>query len=604
MAIALRFVPQHHHSPQFVFHNPSVDIQLEPFFSDYDSTYYLFLPSCASQGKLSIMTEGVKLAVGEKIYNQGEPISQLNDGQQCLLHIDTKSAFGDYRFSIVKSEGVPMMDIQINENTLKRILQDQTYEGYAIMRLYSPEGQVLFDGKENPIRLKGRGNSTWWEPKKPFLLTFDQPDSLLGMSKGQKWVLLANAMDASHLRNKVVLDFASTLDMAWNPDSRYVELYLNGRYNGLYLITEKIELTDSRLNLAQHPQYLLLNDIKETIDKSNKPSFPSTGDQWVGLVGCVAEGDVQLDSLEANISRLKMMLNQGENVDEEALSKVLDLQSWANKYLTDELFLNGDVWRRSNFFYCTGTAPFKFYGGPVWDYDLAMSPGTEEIFAMAEELAPIRTMYGCPTFRHQVDSIYVHLGRPYLMWLRERGLDSLAQTIATAARADAIRWHQKVSSTSPYTEDMGGFLSQIDSLKSFCTRRTSTLDAFLLGEKPLQFMAYESLDPGLKGFFSTVIYRPDYRLADYLHQQPDSSLRTLLWIDSVTGQYYTVDSVPPPDCRLYSVYDANSDSGTTKVPTGGRAKLSKWLFPIIFTALFAMLFFLVGLREVKRWYNR
>ena len=107
-----------------------------------------------------------------------------------------------------------------------------------------------------------------------------------------------------------------------------------------------------------------------------------------------------------------------------------------------------------------GYAPYKFYSGPVWDYDLAMASTHEEILAESDHLMPIYTMCQSKAFQRVSDSIYYHYGRPYAVWLLDHGLDSLAQTIEQSAKANAIRWqHDDVLQTSSS--------STVDTLKLF-----------------------------------------------------------------------------------------------------------------------------------------
>ena len=570
----------------------SNELELETFYSDADSTHYLFLPSCADLNQIRFKTDNVQLTLCGKSCRNGDRISRLALEKVYPIVIDSRSASVSTRLCVVQSDIIPMMDVRINENYLKRIYQDQTYKGHATMSLYSCDGLTLYEGSSTPVLLKGRGNSTWWEDKKPFLLILDKPDTLLGMARGQKWVLLANSMDPSHLRNKIVLDYAVTSNLLWNPDSRYVDLYINGLYNGLYHKTEKIELSDTRLNPQLFPQYLLLNDIEGTITKSGSPSYPLFGDQRVGLVDCYPGEPVSIDALVPDLNRLKTFLNGG-NISDSLLSDIIDIPSWACKYVVDEMFLNGDVWRRSNFFYCFGTPPFKFYGGPVWDYDRAMTSFDEEIFSASEKMPPLHTLWRHPAFRQFADSLYEESARPYILRLINGGIDSLACSVAPSVHADSVRWNPQVSTDS----DQSNAPNPVASIKQFFIKRLPLLDKLLLGTDSMQYITYESPSPGLRGFYTTLLYHRGIKLSDYFSVPPSD---TTLWIDSATGRFYTIDSIPYPGCCLDIVTPAE-DQATPVVSR--TAIMFKWLLPIVFIALFAFLFLLMGVREVRQSRN-
>lgn len=570
----------------FAFNTPSKVVEIETIYSDNDSTYYLFLPSCAKLDQIIFKTNDTRLILSGKSYCSGDCIPRLTLGNSYSMKVYQQSDSMFSRLCLLQAQNVPMMDISINENYIERIYQDKSYRGYAKMSLYSHDGKLLYDGSSNHVIIKGRGNSTWWEDKKPFLITLEKPDTLLGMSYGTKWVLLANAMDPSNLRNKIALDFASSLDMQWNPDSRYVDLYINGQYNGLYLLTEKIELSDTRLDLEQQPQYLLLNDVDETIINSGKPSYPSWGDQRIGLMDYRGASTESLGLLESDLKRFISVFD-GSDIDDSALANIIDIQSWASKYVTDEVFLNGDVWRRSNYFYCTGTPPFIYYSGPIWDYDLSMTSCEEELFAKSPNVHSVYTLWGHPSFKQQSMSIYEKIARPYLQWLIDRGIDSLSKSIAAAAYSDSVRWNL---STSLNASD-GDSLSSVETLKLFFNKRLPLLDKLFLSTDTMQFVTIESSNPDLKGFYSSLLYHPGFTLAEYFSGSHHDSCQ---WIDSATGRIVTIDSVLSPNCVLHII-----PQKTDTVPSNS-SKLFKWLFPILLTAFFSLLFLLLIVRETMQ----
>ena len=99
------------------------------------------------------------------------------------------------------------------------------------------------------MTIKGRGNSTWFSNKRPYSLKLSAESDLLGMGQASKWVLLANSQDPTNLNNKLVMDLASRVSSQWAPECQWVDLYLNGQYNGLYLLTEKVESHSNRLSI-------------------------------------------------------------------------------------------------------------------------------------------------------------------------------------------------------------------------------------------------------------------------------------------------------------------------------------------------------------------
>ena len=69
------------------------------------------------------------------------------------------------------------------------------------------------------------------------------------MGKSRTWLLISNYRDWTNMRNKLVYELAKYVGMPYTPDSVYVSLYINHQYRGLYLLTEKLQVADNRIEL-------------------------------------------------------------------------------------------------------------------------------------------------------------------------------------------------------------------------------------------------------------------------------------------------------------------------------------------------------------------
>lgn len=118
-----------------------------------------------------------------------------------------------------------------------------------------------------PCKVKARGNYTLDYPKKPLRLKFDKKLNLLGMNGGNKyksWVLLADYKDSSMLRNVTSFYFGKTIlgsDGYYSADYRNVEVYLNGQYWGVYLLTEQQQTGTDRVDIAEPEENYTGTDI-------------------------------------------------------------------------------------------------------------------------------------------------------------------------------------------------------------------------------------------------------------------------------------------------------------------------------------------------------
>lgn len=136
------------------------------------------------------------------------------------------------------------------------------------LAMISADGEYVYDGKLSQI--KGRGNTSWNEPKRPYQIKLDKKTDLLqsGLkdNKAKTWVLIADAMDASSSRNTIAYSLAKLLGVKSAVDFCHVDLYYDGEYRGSYLLCEKVQVNKGRVDIA---------DLEEANEELN-PSISST----------------------------------------------------------------------------------------------------------------------------------------------------------------------------------------------------------------------------------------------------------------------------------------------------------------------------------------
>lgn len=121
----------------------------------------------------------------------------------------------------------------------------------------------LVDGYEIVMsakgRAKGRGNATWGYDKKPYKIKFDEKQSLFGLTANKDWVLLAEYCDKSLMRTAYMCELAQTVGLPYPIHYHHVQLYLNGKYHGMYVLTDQVEKKKGRVNI-EDDGFLFEND--------------------------------------------------------------------------------------------------------------------------------------------------------------------------------------------------------------------------------------------------------------------------------------------------------------------------------------------------------
>ena len=233
------------------------------------------------------------------------------------------------------------------------------------------------DGRDISVesfRIRGRGNATWKMEKKSYRLKFDDNICLMsessgGDTKNKDWTLLANHCDKSLIRNHVAQSLGRELDgIEWAPYTELVEVYLNGEYRGVYMLSEQVEVGDQRVDIedgeADDIGFLFeLDGYAE--GEYNVDFFTVQGTKYT------VKSDVKdADQVIAMKVHLETLLNIAREGDKAKVEAAFDLDSVVDIYILQEFMRNLDAGWSSFFMYCYEPHG-KLYFGPPWDFDLS-----------------------------------------------------------------------------------------------------------------------------------------------------------------------------------------------------------------------------------------
>lgn len=442
-------------------------------WSEDGETYYVFLPSYAGPSDVSL-----QLNTSAEMFLNGQPLTEGYDFG--ALEIETPYALGysyhgaarTVQLEFLQSANVATMYIHTESGSMDEIDADKEYKENAEIILVDVEGNINYAGRGSD-KMKSRGNSTWSYSKKPYTLQLHEANTMLGMDAAEKWVLLANSTDVSNIRNKVVYDFAEKTNLYWTPDCEYVDLYLNGEYAGLYLLTEKIEVAEPRLDLNEDAYLFAI----ETGMADLENYFSTEAGQQIEIKNPTDLSSQEVDDFQDYIQSVENSILEGSN----DLFDIIDLDSWVRKYLIEEIFENIDSGRKSQYFYVDKDSD-KIYAGPIWDYDLSI--GNELYLSIqnpkclfSSTLQKTDTsntpwyaaLYNNEIFYNRLVEIYQNEYLPLLNDLMGDDLNSLSDRIEQAAAGNNIRWASLFTGGRTYNED-------VQYIGSFMKERTAFLD--------------------------------------------------------------------------------------------------------------------------------
>ena len=220
-------------------------------------------------------------------------------------------------------------------------------------------------------QIRGRGNSSFlWYDKKPMRLKLDKKHKVLGLDKAKSWVLLANYRDVTDMMNTFVFEAGEWLGLPFTNHTRYVELFVNGDYRGLYQLTEQVQQGGNRVNVSDNQGILLSLDVDDGPEEAPYAHDNFTSEVYK-MPACVKYPDDEactthtVDSVKTVFATLEQAI---KDKDYERVSGLLDVQSFIDYLLLQEFVYNVELSApRSIFMHKDGDG--KWAMGPLWDFD-------------------------------------------------------------------------------------------------------------------------------------------------------------------------------------------------------------------------------------------
>lgn len=447
-----------------------------------DGEGYFFLPSYASLADARLFSGGAEVGLDAL-----DPAA-VTEGKTVTV---TTSA-GKEKLTFLRSEGLPAVYITTESGSLAAIHADKSHKEKGTIRIVEADGSAAYAGDLKQI--KGRGNTTWDYEKKPYNVKLEESADLFGMGESKNWCLLANYRDTSYVRNAMVFDYALAMGVPNTTDTQSFDLYINGEYQGLYQMTEKMEVGENRVEVP---------DLEKLNEKANPgaeldefPAFdngtskgvmlPVTPDErsgflleldfperWAeevsGFVTAAGQhvvvktpeyaSEEQVEYVRGLVQTFEDRLFAGD----EAYLECIDLTSWAQLYLIEEIFEDVDCGLSSIYFYVVDG---KLYAGPLWDFDLTMGgsyavENPRTLYAAYRERTEryishwLPELYKQESFLERVKELYE---TQWASALAELAADAegYVNRIAASAKMDAARWnkdHDATLETGVYLRD-------------------------------------------------------------------------------------------------------------------------------------------------------
>lgn len=299
-----------------------------------------------------------------------------NGSKESVLQLEVYEDMTFVAYFCEESTGLPVISVYTENNA--EIVSKEAYLKCTVT-VFDPENDDN-NKFEKTGKIKGRGNSTWGLDKKPYKIKFDDKKNLFGFGKAKDWVLLANYIDRSLMRNELTYKVAKQLSsLVFSPDCQQVEVYLNGQYQGVYLLCEQVEVNKHRVEVSEDTTkvdtgYLVEMDGWKDGVCIYVPDRLSTSRAYV-----IKFPDDELltnDHKEFIRDYLVKCIEAAQSGKYSEVEKLIDVKSFAQAYIIFELFKCPDADYSS--FYMYKDAGGKLCCGPVWDFDMGIGNVTHK----------------------------------------------------------------------------------------------------------------------------------------------------------------------------------------------------------------------------------
>lgn len=397
------------------------------------------------------------------------------------------------------------------------------------LTVYNANGTVNMATTTCGARL--RGNTTQDYPKKPFAIKLTSKQPILGMPKHKRWVLLANWLDHTMIRNTVAFDIAHMIEDAWrdskgaieegipwNVHGQNVELVVFskdgvGHHVGNYFLCEQIKIDSKRLDITDSYEdvikeisnptladcgYLLEIDSKEDSDVK----YTTSNGIPVKFKDDEIEGTALYTAVSQKVQRIEDNLDKNTTAGYEAAYSELDINTVVDQLLIWELTMNreyGDP--GSVYMFMDGEG--KLCAGPVWDFDRGTFQNTTNAETLgnndrikpydewmywrsAETYIWYKQLAKDPTFQTKIKERWAVI-YPYLQRVTEK-IESYREQMRASYGVDSAMWPTSKADIQAHKsgfedwsgdEDINDWDELIDNFKNVYEARLAGMNALI-----------------------------------------------------------------------------------------------------------------------------
>lgn len=572
-------------------------------YGEQEGVSYVFFPSYADLAQV-----GVDTAAGRVDFAGGEGMAAVREGEHAVCSFEEGIPYqvsfynssgretGRKKIVFLKSGKLPTLYVSTQSGNMEALDADKSYKEKAFVELLDETGKELFS--EDIKSISARGNQTFGYEKKSYQIRLKSPEDFMGMGESDTWILLCNVYDPAYIRNKLTYEMALQAGMPASPRSEYIDVYFNGVYSGMYQLCEKVQVGENRIEigdlekqnralngevldyiegfvsednrrkgtrLASDPQditggYLIEHDYGAKYEEETSGFITGLGDHYV-LKNPQHASEAEVAYISGLMQEIEDAIRTEDGrhpVTGKHYTEYIDLESWADKYLVEEITRNNGGGASSSFFFKPeDSISTKVYGGPVWDYDKGYgnasrhNKNTRDLGLLtlhASNTAWFYYLYQHEDFVETVKKEYREKFADYLSEMAERKIDEYLAKIEAAAVPDRVRFAHVYDSLGEGALD---YKAQAEMVREFIRERKAFLDEVWLEDAEICMVRFLQEEGEVSRCFGV-------KAGECIQELPDENGKGrnfFGWRIAGTQEMLTPDTVITQDMDAYVVWE-------------------------------------------------
>lgn len=328
-------------------------------------------------------------------------------------------------------------------------------------------------------RLKGRGNATWGYSKKPFRLKLDEKASIFNMPSDKDWVLLPGYCDKSLIRLDLFFEVSRILKLQWTPRMQFVDMFINGKYEGNYMVGEHVKTSSGRLSVDENNGGMLIERDPRYVGEP--VNFVSKYVKFGYSFKTPDPDDITVEQVAYSkniIDDFELRLYSPDYKDpQKGYRAVIDVENFAAWWLVNNICKNIDM----NRYYYKYDKQSLLSMGPVWDAEWSFGIGELGKPASADGL-----MMPDYFLRLCEDEYFMETAKT--IWNQNKAkiradilnrINSNYQYLIHSQESNFVRWNILADFVSIGNVALSTYNNEVQYVKDFFIKRYEWLDGYL-----------------------------------------------------------------------------------------------------------------------------